>query len=341
MPVSPIESNIGLVAQGKQAALGTKLASNAAGLRRLRVRDGGLKPVRELGSEPYLDGQAFNDATPYLVRTGGEVGDLTIQAQIETGGFLFAQLIGADVVTGAGPDYTHTISSSNLSGAYQTIYQSSGQGQLVNQAFWDALISKLTWRVGTDQMVAHVTESIRAMTSGSWSTSTPTAADAGTDPFLWPEVSGAAQIDAVAFAEISGETLEVDRKLEDYMGDSIAPCAFVPTQGEIRRSVATIVSNNTLPIIKSLLYNTATPTDGQVQNAAIKHIALTTKYTRTATRSIEIQTPKVLVEPDDLDLSATPDGGPKALVLGGRCRPNGGTPALTVIAKTADSAAYV
>lgn len=340
MSVTPIESNVGTIVQGKQASLGTKLAYNAATLRRLRLRDGGLKPLKEIGYEPYVDGSTFPDPTPYVTRMGGEVGDITVQAQPETAGFLFAQLIGVDVVTGASDPYTHTSSTGNLLGAYQTIYQEMGSSNKVSLQFWDALISKGVWRVGQDQMVAHFTESIRAVQAGAWNANSPTAADSGNDPFLWSEVTGAALIDAVAYGEISGETLEVDRKLDDFQGDDVRPCCFVPTAGEITRSVSTIVSNNTLPILKSALYNTASPADGTAVSATIKHIALSTKFTRSASRSVQIDTGKVVVDLNDLDLSPNPEGGAKQLVLGGRCRPTGGT-ALTVITKSGDATAWV
>lgn len=340
MPVTPTESNVGTVVQGKQTALGTKLAYNAAALRRLRLRDGGLKPIKEIGYEPYVDGSTFPDPTPYVTRLGGEVGDLTVQAQIETGGFLFAQLIGVDVVTGASDPWTHTSSTGNLLGGYQTIYQEMGDTQKVSLQFWDALISKGVWRVGQDQMVAHFTETIRAMQAGAWNANSPSASDSATDPYLWSEVTTFATIDATSYGEVNGETLEVDRKLDDYQGDDVRPCCFVPTAGEITRSFSTIVSNNTLPILKSALYDTASPTDGTAVNATIKHVALGTKFVRSASRSIEIQTPKVVVDIGDLDLAPSPDGGAKNLTIGGRCRPSGGT-ALTVISKSGDNTAWI
>lgn len=340
MPVTPTESNVGLLAQGKQTALGTPLAYNAAAVKRMRLRESSLSPIKEIGYEPYVDGSVFPDPTPYVTRIGGEVGDVTVQAQIETGGFLFAQLIGSDVVTGTNPDYTHTISSGNFQGGYQTIFQKLGSSQNMNLRFADALISKGTWRVGQDQMVAHFTESIRAL-SAAWFSTDPTATDSETDPFLWSEVTGAATIDGTPYAEISGETLEIDRQLDDYMGDSVAPCAFVPTAGQVTRSVDTIVSNNTLPILKDALWSTTTPSDGLAVTSGIKHVNLGTKYTRTAARSLEIQTSKVAVDLGDLDLSPNPEGGAKQLTIGGRCRPNGATPTVRVIAKTGDAAAYV
>ena len=108
MPVTPIESNVGGYWQAKQAEVGTPTAYNAATVRRLRLVDGGLKAVKEIGSEPYVDGQVFQDATPYVTRLGGDAGSVSIQAQIETAGFLFAQIIGADVVTGSNPNFVYT-----------------------------------------------------------------------------------------------------------------------------------------------------------------------------------------------------------------------------------------
>lgn len=340
MPVTPTESNVGLLVQGKQTALGTPLAYNAAALKRLRLRESSLKPIKEIGVEPYVDGSTFPDPTPYVTRTGGEVGDATLQVQPETGGFLFAQLIGSDVVTGGSDPYTHTISSGNFQGGYQTIFQKLGSTNNMNLRFADALISKGVWQVGQDQMVAHFTESIRAL-SAAWFATDPTATDSGTDPFLWSEVTGEAKIDTVAFAEVSGEQLEIDRQLDDYMGDANAPCALVPTAGQVTRSLSAIVSNNTLPVLKDALFGSASPSDGTAVTSAIKHVDLATKYTRSASRSIEIQTSKVAVDLGDLDLAPNPDGGAKQFTISGRCRPNGATPSVRVIAKTADSAAYV
>lgn len=343
MPVTPIESNVGGYWQAKQAAVGTPTAYNAATVRRLRLVDGGLKAVKEIGSEPYVDGQVFQDATPYVTRLGGDAGSVSVQAQIETAGFLFAQMIGADVVTGSTPNFTHTISSGNLQGAYQTIWQQTGQSSPINTRFSDALVSKLTWRVGQDQLVSRITQDIRAIKTATWVANMPTATDAGTDPFIWSEVVGEVKIGVgpTVLAEADGETLEVDRHLDDHLGDNPAPVAFVPSVGEMTRSVSAIISNNTLPEIKQALWNSATPADGTELSSSIRHLSINTKYTRDPNRSIEIQTPKVIVDLGDFDFSPSPDGGKLSVSFGGRCRPSGGSSMLTVIAKTGDTAAYV
>ena len=337
---TPIESNVGGLWQGKQVAAGTKLAPNAAGIRRLRWQDGSLKPAKEIDTEPYVDGQAFPDATPFVTKVGGEVGEVTAQAQPETTGFCFAQIIGVDVVTGASDPYTHTISSSNLGGAYQTFYQGVGATTTMNLAYWDALISKLTWRVGQDQHVAHITQAVRAGKT-QWAGTLPTAADAGSDPFLWSNVAGEVKIDGTAICEVDGETLEVDRNLEDYMGSGLSPCFFVPTSGSITRSVSSVVSSVTAPLIKDALFASATPADAADQSPTIKHVNLATKYTLAVGRTIEIQTPKVIFDLADLETGASPEGGPMQVTIGGRCRPSGATPALTVIATTGDAGPYV
>ena len=341
MPVTPIESNVGLFAQAKQLALGTPTAANDASVKRLRLVDGGLKAVKEIDTEPYVDGQVFPDATPFVTRLGGDAGSVSVQAQTTSGAFLFAQVIGADVVTGSADPWTHTISSGNLQGAYQTMWQQTGSSSPINTRFSDALVSKLTWRVGQDQKVARITQDVRAIKTATWVTTMPTATDEGTDPYLWSEVVGQVSIGGTAMAEADGETMEIDRKLDDHLGDNPAPVAFVPTAGEITRSVSAIVSNNTLPEIKQALWGSATPTDGTELSASIRQIALNTKYVRSASRSIEIQTPKVIVDIGDFDFAPQADGGKISVTFGGRCRPNGGTPAVTVIAKTGESAAYV
>lgn len=338
-----IEAGLGHVWQAKQAALGTITASNAAGMKHLRaVGDKALKAAKEHGSEEWVDGLAWGSPGVYVNTVGGEVGDLTFQAQPETTGFVFAQAIGADSVSGSGDPYTHTIETGSAAAALQTIYQKAGSsvGPWRN-SFFDARINKLTWNCGQDQKIAHVTESILAMKSAQWFGTDPTASDSGTDPFQWSEVTGAVTIDGTARPEVEGETLELDRKDTIHYGDSIAPVCFIAGKGEITRTFSAIVTDGTLPILKNALYGTTSPSNGTALADTVQYAALETVYTRAADRTITITTPKVELKAADFEIGPRAEGGKIQVAFGGRCLKDGSDPALTIVALTADSASYV
>lgn len=342
MPPSIIEAGIGDFHYAKQSALGTIAASNAAGTIRIRkVGDAALKSGKTFGREPYVDGQSVDDPNIYVDQIGGEVGTLPFQAQPETGGVMWAQAIGVDVVTGTNPDYTHTMALGVIQPPYGTWRQSVGQAiGPYREAYWDSKISKLVWNCGQDQKVAHMDATIMALKAGEVYSTTPTATDSGSDAWNWNEVAGEVKIDTVSFPEISGETIEFDRKLGVHRGDASAPVAIFPTKGSLLRTFNGVVTDTLLPKIKAAIWGSATPADGTLPDNTVSYVALATKYTRTATRSLEILTPKVAVSPADFEIGARDSGGLIPIVFGGDCKKNGGTAALTVIAKTADATAY-
>jgi hypothetical protein len=343
MSVSSIESGTGGVWRARQAALGTITAYNAAGVKRLRLTgDSGFKPAKVTGSEESVDGLRFSNAAKFIDSIGGAVGDITYQAQPETAGHAFAQVIGVDVVTGTTPDYTHTMAVGTTNGQYQTYYQSGGSAVgPVKQSFWDALQNTFTWSCGQDSKVAHITEGVMALKAGDWVGTNPTATDSGSDPFNWNEVTTEVKINGTAFEEADGDTLEIDCKLDVHRGDSASPACFVFGKGSIMRSISAIVTDDTLPEILTNWYGTATPADADPITTAVTYVDLATKYTRTAARSLEIQTPNVESKADDFEIFPKAEGGKIPVTFGGEALKDGSTAQLTVIAKTADATSYV
>lgn len=343
MPVNAIESGVGDVWQVKQAALGTIEPTATAGTKHLRkVGDAALTAAKTYGSEEWVDGKQFGSPGMFVDTIGGDVGSITCQAQIETAGFCFAQIIGVDTVTGTNPDFTHTISTGSANGPYQTIRQKAGVavGPWRN-AFFDAKVNTLAFNCGQDDKVAKIEQGIWALKAAVWQTADPAAVDSGTDPFNWNEAAGAHTIDATVLPEIDGETLEIDRKLEVHRGDQAAPACFVPGKGEINTSFSAIVTDGTLPKMQTILYGTTTPTAGQEVSNAVNYVALESTYTRSAVRSLKLTRPRVAVSPEDFEVSPRAEGGGIPVTFGGRCLDNGATPMLTVVAKTGDTATYV
>lgn len=341
MPTNAIESGVGGLWRSKQAALGTIEPTASATMKMVRkTGDDALKAAKAYGSEEYVDGNSWGSPGMFIDTVGGDVGTITYQAQIETAGVAFAAIIGVDVVTGAPSDYTHTINTSTASGALQTYYQKVGAavGPWRN-SFWDARVNKLTFTCGQDQKVAHIMENVFAMKAASWFTTDPVAADSGTDPFNWNEVTGSILVNSIALPEVESETFELDRKIDVHRGDSAAPICFVPGKGEINRTMSLLVTDTAIPIIQQILYGTTSMTNGLAVSTTVTEIPMISVYTRTAVRSLSISTPKVVCDPNDFEVGPRAEAGKIPISFGGRCRATAGT-ICTIIAKTGDAASY-
>ena len=116
---------------------------------------------------------------------------------------------------------------------------------------------------------------------------------------------------------------------------------FIAGKGEITRSFSALVTDNTLPVLKNALYGTTSPSNGTALAATVQYAALETTYTKTSDRTLKITTPKVELKAADFEIGPKAEGGKIPVAFGGRCLKSGSTAALTIVAKTGDSAAYV
>lgn len=338
-----IESGIGTLNFNKQAAKGTMAtaASTAVGTNRPRLYEAGLKPNKVLGSEEYVDGQRFASPSQFVEKTGGEVGSVAIQVQPENAGLYYAQLLGVDTVTGASDPYTHTITSAGSAGGYGTWWETTGVSVNDKEVFWDTKIAKSTFEAGVDQRVAHHSMDLMSLKPGEVYTTAPTKTEDATDPYIWTEVIGAVSIDGTVINEVEGETLEIDTGMEPFWGDSQEPLQLIEKKGKITRSVKSIVTDATLLKYNKVIYGVTAPTAGTRPVATVMYFALDTKYTRSASRTLQITTPRVAVDPSEMAIDPQREGGKIELMFGGECLKNGATPALTIVALSADATTYV
>ena len=338
-----IETGTGGLWIANQTTLGTIAATTAASTLRLRkATDDSLKSNKTHGREPYVDGAAYDSSTPYVDVVAGDVGQFAFQAQIETGAALMARHVGVDTVTGASDPWTHTITTGTTNPVTQTIREKTGQAVGPYRAAWyDAVLNTLTWNCGHDQNVARITANVQALKAAEISSTTdPTATDSGTDPWRWGEANGAVTIGGTAFPEFSGETLSMDRGWTTYQGDNIEPVFFVPGRGAINRTFAGGVTDTLLPQLLLALYGSSTPAVATRPTSQPSTVALKTVYTRSGTRTLTIDTPKVEVRPDDIIIGTQPQGGLRPVAFGGQALA-GGSPMLTVTALTGTSTSYI
>lgn len=336
-----IETGVGDVFQARQATAGTIEPPDAINTKRLRkAGDDGLKAAKTTAQEEYVDGQSWSNAAPYVDSIGGDVGTLTVQGQISVAAFLWAQLLGSDVVTGSADPYAHTITSGVAVPVNNTIRIKTGSAiGPVRQAWYDAKISKLTQNVGQSQKTMHLAEDIKALHAAETYMTDPTAADGGDDPLRWGEC--VTKINGTALEEIGGDTIEADAKLDVYRGQTPAPVCFVFGKGSITRTLDGIVTDGTIPLLNQALYGTSTPADAAPVSNQVGFLDIVTLYTRSASRTLQISTPKVEVQPNDWILGPKAEGGTREVAFGGLCHTSGGSPQITIVAKTGDATAYV
>lgn len=337
-----IESGIGTINYGTQTAKGTiaTAATTTAGYNRPRWVSGALRTGKTLGSEEYVDGQRFASPSVYTDRVGGEVGELVIQVQPNSGALFAAQLLGIDTVTGAADPYTHTITSAGTSGGWGTWWQKVGAAVGPNrEAYVDSKIASLVMECGAEQKVMHYTLGIQALTAGLKYDTDPSKTEDSDDPYLFTEAEGAISLDSTVVSDVRGEVLDVQTNMAPFYGDAIAPTQLIEGKGTIVRTVQTIVTDDTLKKYYKATYGTDAPAADAEPVKDVLLAAVTSTYTRSATRKITYTTPKVAIDPADIQIAPLPEGGPIEIDFTGNCRKDGATPALSIVALTGDSLA--
>jgi hypothetical protein len=338
-----IESGIGTLNYGKQPAKGTKAtaATTTVGYNQPKLKDGELSAKKVYGQEEYIDGQRFATPTVFTDKIGGEVGTPVIQVQPENGGLFGAQILGVDTVTGGADPWTHTVTSLGTAGAWGSWWEKTGASVgPVREMYWDAKIAKQVWECGVDQKVMHLSMTIMALVAAEVYTVDPAKTQDTSDPFIWTEMTGSCSFDGTVISEVEGEVIEIDTGMEAFWGDGLTPLQLIEKKGLITSSIKTIVTDATLLKYYKALYNTTTPSAGNVPTKDVYYAAVNTLYTRSATRTLAFQRPKVAVKPDDLAIGPQAEGGKIPIELGGACLKSGASAGLTIIALTGDSTSY-
>lgn len=338
-----IESGIGTLNYGRQPAKGTPAtaATITVGYNRPKWFGGALKSGKTLGQEEYVDGQRFASPSVFTDRVGGDVGSLTLQGQPENTGLFGGAILGVDTVTGAADPWTHTMTSAGTSGQWGTWWQKVGSAIGPERGMYsDSKIAKLMLQCGRDQKTMHLELAIMCLNAAEVYTTDPARTEDTSDPYFWTEATGSVTFDGVVDSDANEETLEIDTGMEAYYGDDIKPSQLIEKKGSIVTTVKSIVTDTTLAKYRLAVYNTATPTAGTKPVKAVFYAALSTLYTRSATRTLSISRPRIAVNPADMVVAPQPQGGANEISFGGACLKNGATPALTMVALSGDSTTY-
>lgn len=338
-----IESGIGQVNYGKQSAKGTiaAAASTAVGTNRIKHVGGGFRTGKVLSSEEFSDGNRVGSPSVFTNYTGGSVGTVMMQAQPENVGLFWAQILGSDIVTGASDPYTHTITAA-AAAPWGTWWVKTGSAiGPVRQAWWDSKISKLTMSSPRDRNVVHLDADIASLKPAQVFTTDPTKTEDASDPYLATEATGALTFDAVVVSEVEDAVTEMDAGIQPFYGDGVEPLQLIDGKGAITRSFDSIVTDDTLLKYYKAIYNSTTPAAGDRPVKDVFYAAATQVFTRSATRTATVTSPRIAVDPANFEeLAPLPQGGARKIRFGGRCLKNGGTSPLTVTVLSADATSY-
>lgn len=338
-----IESGIGTLNYGKQSAKGTKAtaATTTVGFNRPKWFDGELKPGTVLGSEEYVDGNRFSSASNYVDTIGGAVGTLTIQAQAENAGLFAAQFLGIDTVTGVSDPWTHTITSAGSSGSWATWWQKVGVAVgPQREAYWDSKMTKLVVTCGEKQNPLHYAIDVMSVNPAEVFVTDAARAEDATDPYYWQETEGKVTFDGTVYSEIAEEMLEADTQAKPFYGNSPVATQIIEGKGKIIRTLKTIVTDETLKKYRKAIWGSEAPAENTAVGKAVYFAAVKTIYKKSATRELTFTTPRVAVDPKDMGFGAQREGGEIPITFGGEALKEGATPALTVVALSADATTY-
>jgi len=338
-----IESGIGSLNFGRQSAKGTPATASTTtvGYNRPKWETGHLNSNKSLGSQEYIDGQRFASPSMYVEMVGGEVGSVTLQMQPENLGLYCAQILGVDVVTGSADPWTHTISSSGVSGGWGSWAQKVGSTVGPERALYtDAKIAKMSLVSTFSEKVLKGTLDIQALSAAkTFATDWAKTEDAST-PYLHTEATGSFSVDGTVISEITEAHLDVDTQMKPFFGDSVTPLQLIEGKGVITRSWKSITTDDTLLKFRKAIYGSATPATGTAPDSGVFYASMTQVFTRSATRTATITTPNVAIDPSTMDVAPKPEGGEIELTLGGKCLKTGATPALSIVVLSGDTTTY-
>lgn len=340
---SVIESGIGTLNYGRQSAKGTAAtaATTTVGYDRPKWQSGFLKPNKKLGMAEYIDGNRFASPSTYTDSVGGEVGTIGVQLQPENAGLYAAAILGVDTVTGGSDPYTHTITSAGTSGHWSTWWQKVGSAVgPERQAYIDCKIAKLTLTSTFADKVLLGEMDIQSLTPARTFATDASKTENSSDPYFHTEASASFAFDSTTINEITESTLEVDTAMTPFYGDSVTPLQLIEGKGMITRSFKSIVTDDTLGKFRKAVYNAASPSSSTNPSSSVFYASMTQVFTRSASRTLTITTPRVAVDPETMDVAPRPEGGEIELTLGGRCLKDGSTAALTITALSGDSGSY-
>lgn len=322
--MSGISSRIGTIAFAKQTAKGTAAASPAF---RLMLNGApSLAPVKERGRFAMTD--SGRDQGPGFTSGMRVEGDIPVYLHPDAMASLLYYALGANADSGAGPNYTHTLTPANDM-PWLTVWRMVGN--VIFEKFTDVKVNALRIEGQAGQPYT-CTLSVIGITSTKLA-SDPVLAAVTSQPYIYPESNTRLKVDTVDY-RISAWSVGIDNGASGFQADDYFYADIDPGGRTISASFQTRFTGlSDLPANYAAFYYDV----GTALSPITGTHALDFTMQRDANTSVQLQAPQVTyaavpVQPD-------PGGAPIGLEIACEVEKPAASAILTAIVK--DQAATV
>lgn len=326
-------SNIATLRWAKQSGQGSVVAD--AGSIFGAYLSGGTQPAPAITDEPFNEttgARMLNDMYRSEAHVAGEPQMFATPLNI---GSLLYGVLGAKAVSGSGDPYTHTFTAAT-SRPWWTFWRMLGN--LLWERFVDCKIDKLVIAGQTGKPLT-VTATIMGIKPQHRTADETAATVEVTNRFLHYDGSGALQVEGAAVASIDDWTLTIDNHGQPIGGDSLSPIDI--SEGELTIDLAIRQLYLADSLRRRVAYNSATPSNNADVAAVIQELTGTPNvdflFTRSATRTLQLQLPRLALMPVDMQPATNQDPLRQALTMRA-LQPSGGATPLTAKVKNSLSA---
>lgn len=341
---TPLSTVHGPLYIGRQDNQGTP----ATDFKKYHRVSGKVYTKKDISAAEWLDGSRYADSFDYT--SSIEVaGQFTVHGSADAIASLVAYALGDDVITGSSQPWTHTINPA-LTVPYLTVVTALGEDP-VNQVLehYDVQITSLAIEGTADNDVLTAQVEVIGIHPGKVRASEPTAVSESEEPllhynaednFVLAGLNSGNEVKTVNQAKVT-----ISNGIEAYYGDSVRPVALVAGRGEITVDFTLLCDDETLPLLNSFYYGTATPSAGDEPTADVFKEGYSVTYGRgsgSSERSVSFEIPELVYKIEEYP-EASSDGKPVEIAATGNARVEEGSTAadiITVTAQTADDTSY-
>ena len=284
--MSALSSSSAQLIIGQQSGFNVVATSN---LQKMAWIDGNVSTKSVVLESEQFDGEVFSSPRQIVGRFEGG-GSLKVLADNAA-----VRLIGQGLL---GADDADTLSTDAPGDSpFYSIFTEVGTGaNVIRRRFVNCKISELKLTGSASSQFIEMEFSVVAVSPQANITSMPsTYSEPGTSSYTFADGSGEYYVTSVsgdATAGISQFELTVQREQTPWQGDSTAYYTVVPKRGMVEIAATLIADDVSLPILNSLWYGTASPSNGQQPTAELFYDSFALTLTR-GDDSLSITLPKV------------------------------------------------
>lgn len=319
--MSGISSRHGTIAIAKQTAKGSAAATPTVKFALSAAPS--VAPIKERGRYVMTD-QGRDPGQAYTSRMAVG-GDFQVYMHPDGFGLLGLGVLGTNADTGAGPNYTHTITPAD-DVPWFTVWRMVGK--VIFERFVDCKINTLRveGNAGSPLVVSIGLEGIKAEFEAA-DTALAKLTSAG---YLYPEANGRILLAAVA-KRIHRVTIDIGNGLSSYQADDYHPSDIDPGGREVGLSFATRFASGAIGVNEYRTYYYGSNA-GTQQSGAVATQAFSVEFYRDANTSVKFDFPQVAFAA--VPVNPDPGGDPLEVEVATVVeKPTGATPIVTLVVK--------